>query len=214
MSEITRRDFIKLMGTAAGAVVLNSFGLAKAEGQSNKIETAEQLLSRKEHFKPFNRGNAEWQYVEFQYSNAGNERIGITTSISELTNPHTGEKTQQLLVMRHNLNTGETKKNVYDGTRTFDEATSKYTFIDGENNQLAEFSYDENGDKYLLKIKTGEFDSDEIDSSGLVLRPQGNLIPVSKDGNFTVASFEGGKVVTNYFADHVRVEKQNGDIVG
>ena len=110
MSEITRRDFIKLIGATAGAVVLNRFGLAKDEGQSNKIETAEQLLSRKEHFKPFNRGNAEWQYVEFQYSNAGNERIGITTSISELTNPYTGEKTQQLLVMRHNLNTGEKLK--------------------------------------------------------------------------------------------------------
>ncbi|NCQ66066.1 MAG: hypothetical protein COZ34_02745 [Candidatus Pacebacteria bacterium CG_4_10_14_3_um_filter_34_15] len=114
MSEITRRDFLKLMGAAAGAVALNRFGLAKAEGQSNKPETAEQLLSRKEHFKPFNRGNAEWQYVEFQYSNTENERIGITTSISELTNPYTKEKTQQLLVMRHNLNTGETAKNVYE----------------------------------------------------------------------------------------------------
>ena len=214
MSEFTKRDFLKLAGAAAGAAALNRLGLAKAEGQSNKPEAAEQLLSRKEHFKPFNRGNAEWQYVEFQYSNAGNERIGITTSISELTNPYTDEKTQQFLVMRHNLNTGETVKNVYDGIRAFDEAASKYTFTDSQNNQLADFSYDQSGDKYLLRIKTGEFDSDLIDSNGLVLRPQGNLIPVSKDGNFTVATFEGGSVITNYFADHIRVEKPNGDIVG
>src|SRR3989338_328277 len=208
MSEIPRRDFLKLAGAVIGTMALKKLGLAKAEGQ------AEQLLSRKEHFKPLNRGNAEWQYVEFQYSNARNERIGITTSISELTNPYTNEKTQQFLVMRHNLNTGETVKNVYDGIRTFDEAASKYTFTDSENNQLAEFSYDQSGDKYLLRIKTGEFDSDGIDNGGLILNPQGNLIPVSKDGNFTVASFEGGRVVTNYFADHVRVEKQNGDIIG
>ena len=214
MSEITRGDFLKLMGAAVGAAVLNRLGLAKAEGQTNKPETAEQLLSRKEHFKPFNRGNAEWQYVEFQYSNTENERIGITTSISELTNPYTSKKTQQLLVMRHNLNTGETTKNVYDGTRSFDEATSKYIFTDSQNKQLAEFSYDESGDRYLLKVSTNEFNSQEIDSEGLVLRPQGNLIPVSKDGNFTVANFEGGKIITNYFADHIKVEKQNGDIVG
>ncbi len=214
MSEITRRDFLKLAGAAAGAVALNRLGLAKAEEPRRKPETAEQLISRKEHFKPFNRGNAEWQYVEFQYSNSGGDRVGITTSISELTNPYTGDKTQQLLVMRHNLNTGETVKNVYDGTRTFDEATSKYTFTDNQSNQLVEFSYDEGGDKYLLKIKTGEFDSGEIDNGGLVLKPQGNLIPVSKDGNFTVAAFEGGSVITNYFADHIRVEKPNGEIVG
>lgn len=48
----------------------------------------------------------------------------------------------------------------------------------------------------------------------MVLRPQGNLIPVSKDGNFTVANFEGERIITNYFADHIKVEKQNGDIVG
>src|SRR3989338_9214150 len=208
MSEIPRRDFLKLAGAVIGTMGLKKLGLAKAEGQ------AEQLLSRKEHFKPLNRGNAEWQYVEFQYSNARNERIGITTSISELTNPYTNEKTQQFLVMRHNLNTGETVKNVYDGIRAFDEAASKYTFTDSQNNQLADFSYDQSGDKYLLRIRTGEFDSDLIDSNGLVLRPQGNLIPVSKDGNFTVATFEGGSVITNYFADHIRVEKPNGDIVG
>ena len=214
MSEISRREFLKLMGAAAGAAALNKLGLAKAEEQGKKTETAEQLPSRKEHFKPFNKGNAEWQYVEFQYSNTENERIGITTSISELTNPYTREKTQQLLVMRHNLNTGETIKNVYDGTRTFDEATSKYTFTDSENKKLTEFSYDESGDRYLLKVNTNEFNSEEIDTGGLVLRPQGNLIPVSKDGNFTVANFEGGRIITNYFADHIKVERQNGDIVG
>ena len=214
MSEITRRDFLKLAGAAIGAAALDRLGLARAEGPSGRPETAEQLPSRKEHFKPFNRGNAEWQYVEFQYSDTENERIGITTSISELTNPYTGDKTQQLLVMRHNLNTGETVKNVYNGTRTFDETTSKYTFTDNQNNQLADFSYDEGGDRYLLKIKTGEFDSGEIDSDGLVLKPQGSLIPVSKDGNFTVAAFDDGSVITNYFADHIRVEKPNGEIVG
>lgn len=214
MTEITRRDFLKLTGAAAGALALNRSGLAKAEAPGKKPEIAEQPLSRKEHFRPFNRGNAEWQYLEFQYTNAQGERVGITTSMSELTNPYTGEKTQNLLVMRHNLNTGETRKNVYDGTRSFNEATSTYGFTDSQNKQLAEFSYDEAGDRYLLKVDTGEFNSDEIDAEGLVIRPQGNLIPVSKDGNFTVASFDGGRVVTNYFADNVKIEKQNGDVVG
>lgn len=217
MSELTRRGFLKVFVAGVGAVALGRlgiFGPAEANGPSGKPESAEPLLSRKEHFKPFNRGNAEWQYVEFQYTNTESERIGVTISISEFTDPYSGNKTQKFLVMRHNLNTGETMKNIYDGTRTFDEATSKYTFTDNLSNQLAEFSYNEVSDRYSLKIKTGEFDSDEIDTDGLILSPQGNLIPVSKDGNFTVASFEGGKVVTNYFADHVRVKKQNGDIVG
>src|SRR3989338_6074389 len=175
MSEIPRRDFLKLAGAVIGTMALKKLGLAKAEGQ------AEQLLSRKEHFKPLNRGNAEWQYVEFQYSNARNERIGITTSISELTNPYTNEKTQQFLLMRHNLNTGETVKNVYDGIRAFDEAASKYTFTDSQNNQLAEFSYDQSGDKYLLRIKTGEFDSDGIDNGGLILNPRSEERRVGKE---------------------------------
>jgi len=146
MSEITRRDFLKLVGAAAGAAALNRLGLAKAEGLSRKLETAEQPILRKEHFEPFNRGNAEWQYVEFQYSDTEGKRIGVTTSISELTNPYTGDKTQQLLVKRHNLNMSETVENVYNGIRIFDEATSKYTFTDNQNNQLAEFSYDEGGE--------------------------------------------------------------------
>jgi hypothetical protein len=214
VSEISRRDFLKLIGNLAVVLALNRLGLANAEGQSTKPETAELLLSRKEHFKPFNRGNAEWQYVEFQYTNANNQHIGVTISMSELTDL-SGNKTQQLLVMHHNLDTGETINNPpYSGTLIFDEATSTYTFTDSQNKQLAEFSYNEREDTYSLKIKTREFNSDMIDSNGLVLRPQGNLIPVSKDGNFTVASFEGGRVFTNYYADHIRVEKQNGDIVG
>lgn len=214
MSELTRRVFLKLAGATVGGLILDRFGVAEAEKQSNKLETAEQSLSRKTHFKPFNKGNAEWQYLAFQYSDAQGERIGIVTSMSELTDPYTGEKTQQFLVMRHNLNTGRTQKNVYDGTRSFDAITSTYTFTDDKNNPLAKFSYDENGDKYSLRVNTEEFNSDEIDTGGLVLKPQGDLIPVSKDGNFTVASFEGGRVITNYFADHIRVAKQNGDVVG
>lgn len=215
MSEITRRDFLKLTGAAAGAFALNRLGLARAEAPGNKQETIETSLSRKEHFKPFNRGFLEWQYLEFQYSNDRGERVGTTISMSEFTDPKTGNKTHQLLTMVHNLETNETiGRTPHDGKLSFDEAASTYRFTDSQNKQLAEFSYDEVGDKYLLKVDTGEFNSDEIDAEDLVIRPQGNLIPVSKDGNFTVASFDGGRVVTNYFADHVRIEKQGGDVVG
>lgn len=109
---------------------------------------------------------------------------------------------------------GVTEKNIYDGIRAFDEASSTYSFVDNDSKQLAEFSYNEAGDDYTLKVHTQEFDSDVIDSGGLKLNPQGNLIPVSKDGNFTVASYDGGRIVTNYFADHIRVEKQDGEVVG
>jgi hypothetical protein len=204
----------RFSAAVAGAFVSNGVRFAKAGEQARKPEKTGQSLLRKEHFRPFNRGNVEWQYLEFQHSTPKNERLAITISMNELTNLYTGEKTQRLLVMHHNLNTGETRKKVYDGTRTFDEAASKYTFTDNQNSQLVEFSYDESGDRYLLKVNTGEFNSDEIDDGGLVLKPQGNLIPVSKDGNFTVAAYEVGRIITNYFADHIRVEKQNGEIIG
>ncbi len=213
MSE-SRRSLLKLAGATVAGLALDRLGMTRSPEPGKPQEARETLLSRREHFKPFNKGNAEWQYLEFQYTNPNGQRLGITISMSELTDL-SGNKTQQLLVMRHNLDTGETIKNPpYRGIRTFDEATSKYTFTDTNNTRLAEFSYDESGDRYLLRVNTGEFNSDEIDSAGVVLKPQGNLIPVSKDGNFTVAAFEGGRIVTNYFADHIRVEKQNGDIVG
>ncbi len=177
-------------------------------------ETEAQVLSRKEHFKPFNKGNAEWQYVEFQYTSSNNERVGITTSISELTNPATGEKTQQLLVMKHNLTTKTSESHTYSGTRTFDEATSTYAFTDKTGKQLANFGYNEAQDNYQLRMQTDQFNSGDIDPAGLILQPQGELLPVSKDGNFTVAAYEGGKVNTNYFADHIIVQKQNGEVIG
>jgi len=214
MVEILRRDVLRLAGGTLAGWLLNSSPITRAQEPVNHQETEENTLSRKEHFQPFNKGNAEWQYVEFQYLDGEGQRVGITTSISELTSP-LGVKTQQFLVMRHNLGTKETLKRVYDGTRVFDETTSSYTFIEKDTNkQLVKLSYDEAGDRYLLEVKTDQFDSGEIDSGGLVLRPQGDLIPVSGDGNFTVASFKDGRIITNYFADHVRVEKQNGDLVG
>jgi len=213
-NKISRRDFLKLSGRALGVLGLKALGVDRIPFAEAAKSPEMQSLSRKEHFKPFNSGNAEWQYVEFQYKNDQREQIGITVSMSELTDPATGLKTQQLLVMRHNLNTKETQKNTYDGTRSFDESTSAYTFEDEGGNKLAELSYNEANDSYSMKIQTIEFNSDKIDDGGLVLNPQGNLIPVSKDGNFTVASFDGGRIDTNYFADHVRVERQNGDVVG
>lgn len=213
--KLTRRDFLKVTGTTVAALFLDGSGMARALEPVKPQETGESVLSRKEHFRPFNKGNAEWQYVEFQYSNDRGERVGATISMSEFTDPRTANKIQQLLTMIHNLDTGETVgKTPYDGNLSFNEATSTYTFTDIKNTKLAEFSYDESRDRYLLKVNTGEFNSDEIDSGGLVLRPQGNLIPVSEDGNFTVAAFEGGRIITNYFADHIRAERQNGDIVG
>lgn len=212
--KISRRSFLKLAaGTAASLAIPRLFpGLIPQENRSEN--SAEAQLLRKEHFKPFNRGNVEWQYVEFQYKDTQNQHIGITTSIGEITNPYNGQKMQSLLVVRHNLDTGETIKNIYSGARSFDEATSTYTFTNTAGKLLTRFSYEDTKDKYLFKVNTGEFNSDEIDSNGLILNPQGNLIPVSKDGNFPIASYNGGKIITNYYADHVRLEKQNGEIVG
>ncbi len=109
-NKISRRDFLKLSGRALGVLGLKALGVDRIPFAEAAKSPEMQSLSRKEHFKPFNSGNAEWQYVEFQYKNDQREQIGITVSMSELTDPATGLKTQQLLVMRHNLNTKETQK--------------------------------------------------------------------------------------------------------
>lgn len=61
---LTRRDFLKGAGATAGGYVWR-----KIIPFAELVESLEiQSLSRKEHFKPFNRGYAEWQYVEFLIS--------------------------------------------------------------------------------------------------------------------------------------------------
>lgn len=107
---ISRRDFLKLGGAGAVALAMSRLKIGRAEGRADATEVGAELLSRKEHFKPFNRGNAEWQYVEFQYDSNQGERNGITVSLSELTDPVTSNKTQQLLVMKHNVDRGYREK--------------------------------------------------------------------------------------------------------
>lgn len=211
MNELSRREFLESVGALSGSFLLRRFNLDTAEVLAQPEEPLK--LSRKEHFEPFESGRAEWQYVSFQYNNEGEQRVGIVLSMSELTGSF-GTKKHQFLVMKHNLDTKETIQNTYDGRRVFNKADSTYTFEDEGGDQVATFSYDDLSGNYVLNIHTEVFNSDEIDDEGLILAPQGDLIPVSKDGRFTVASAGGGKVNTNYFADHVKVKKSSGETIG
>ncbi|MBN1263005.1 MAG: hypothetical protein JW991_01470 [Candidatus Pacebacteria bacterium] len=209
--KITRREFLF---QAAGYAARKALGGNYNNGQENAANAETVSLSREECFRPFGTGSAEWQYVQFQYANPGSEQIGVVVSIGELTDPETGIKNQQLLVMRHNLETGETERNAYRGFRTFDELSSTYTFKAHDGRQLAVFSYEASRDCYTLKVTTAEFDSDVLDKNGLVLKPEGDLIAVSKDGRFPIASYPEGQITTNYWADNIRVERTTGETVG
>lgn len=219
---LNRRDFLKQLGrVGATAIVSQIFPPPNASAEQQKQqseptweEEKQAILSRKEKFQPFNRGNAEWEYVTFQYDDVANQKIGVTLSMSELTDPSNGKKIHHLLVMKHYLATKTTESFTYNGTRSFSPTRSTYSFKDKSGSELASFSYHENDDNYKIQVRTTQFNSDSLDPDGLTLSPVGDLMAVSKDGNFPVAKYDGGKLVTNYYADHVEVRKQDGTTIG
>jgi hypothetical protein len=210
---ISRREFLGLAALATVGAGLRRFP-EKVEGETpTSVETQEKENepTRKEKFAPLG-GNMEWQYLEFQYKDENNQRIGVTLSMSRLPDEEGNDK-YQLLSSSHNLATGETNSHIHDGNLHFDGLNSKYTFTDDNGDTLAVYQYDENEDHYTLTTHTDQFDTNDIDPKGIVLKPQGQLIPVSGDAHFTVAAWLGGGIETEYWGDNVIIQKQDGSTV-
>lgn len=155
-------------------------------------------MTRMAEWAPNSSDFFEWRYAAGRVVDGGQD-FGFVVSISkDAAQPDTA---QSLLVQRQDFVGGQAfAGKVYEGTWAFDSLTGTYTFTNG-GQELLRWQWDETAQVYRLTVGTAE-----LSLSGLILRPQGGLIPEGGDGDIRVGRLAGVKLASDYHADWTRLE--------
>lgn len=191
---LNRRQFIHAIGAATLAAVASHTipGIAGLSAQTVRLDKWQPNLSNL----------IEWRYLAGRLTDATQD-FGFILSVSFIRLP--GSERQELLVQRQDFSgSGVFVGNTYSGTLSYNAATSTYTFLDETAVASVTWAWDETAQQYQITANTPELTLD-----GLVLQPQGTLIPEGGDGLINVGRAQGIPVISNYDADWVAIS-QNG----
>jgi hypothetical protein len=147
----------------------------------------------------------EWRYLAGRITLDGQD-FGFVVSIAKYEIPDS-DPSPQLLVMRQGFGgAAEHASNNYLSTKNYANGTHTYNATSGAASAV--WSFDSTAQTYQLNLS-----SPELSFADLILEPVGSLIPEGGDGEIITAAFGGVEIVSDYYADWVRILR-DGTLLG